>query len=271
MDEKVSNSFAAEGIQYSKDTSYYALAASTGSGLGDSAGVTSLNGAIGNVVIAGANGVAVSTGPAPTVSLGDITPLSVNTPGAIGGAAISAYSATFTGAVNASGGTLSANSINATGNITTGLAVNCGTVTATGALNAASMNIAGTLTTGSFAIPGSLQVGSITPGSLGATAVKPLVWGDPTSVATLVIAGWRLSWGMASPADTNGNIGVTFNPPFASVPAISFLPVRAGGGDAFMANGLGTPTSTGFTVSCINRSSGNAFGATISWIAFGQA
>ena len=270
MDEKVSNSFAAEGIQYSKDTSYYVLAASTSSGLGDAAGVTSLNGAIGQVVIAGANGVAVSTGPAPTVSLGNITPLSVNTPGAVAGAQILAPSATISGPVSA--GILNSGAITSTGDInTTAGAINCGTVTATGALTAGSMAVSGALTTGTFNVSGALQVGSITPGSLGATAPKTLTWGDPTSVATMVIAGWRLSWGMASPADTNGNISVTFSPAFASVPSVSFLPVRAGAGDAFMANGLSPPTATGFNVSCINRGSGNAFGATISWIAFGQA
>lgn len=270
MADPVSNNFSAEGIQYSKNTSYYLAAGPASSGLGDAAGVTSLNGSIGQVIIAGANGVNVSTGPAPTVSLGDITPLSVNTPGAIGAAAISAYSATFTGAVNASGGTLSANSINATGNITTGLAVNCGTVTATGALTAASMAVSGALTTGTFNVSGALQIASFTNGSLGATTPYAMVWGSGNQ-ATLVIAGWRLSWGLSTGADTNGNIGVTFNTAFTGIPAISILSCRAGGGDSFMANGLSPPTATGFNLSCINRGSGNAFGATCSWIAIGQA
>ena len=268
MADPVSNNFSAEGIQYSKNTSYYLAAGPASSGLGDAAGVTSLNGSIGQVVIAGANGVAVSVGPAPTVSLGDITPLSVNTPGTIAGAAISAPSAIFSGDVSVKA--LTTGAITAAGAITTLGAVNCGTVTATGALNAASMTVSGALTTGTFNVSGALAVASFTNGSLGATTPYAMVWGSGNQ-ATLVIAGWRLSWGLSTGADTNGNIGVTFNTAFTGIPAISILSCRAGGGDSFMANGLSPPTATGFNLSCINRGSGNAFGATCSWIAIGQA
>ena len=266
MAAPVGNDFAAQGVQYSKDTSYY-LAAGTSSGLGATTGVTSLNGAIGQVLIGGANGVSVSVGPSPIVSLGDITPLSVNTPGTVSAGGFTAPSATIAG--NVATATLNTGVITATGIVTTS-ALNCVSATATGALSAGSMAISGALSAGSFTLPGSLGVGSITPGSLGATTPYPMVWGSGNQ-ATLVIAGWRLSWGQSTPADGDGNIVVTFTPAFSGIPAVTILPVRAGGGDPFFANGVSTPSATSFNVACVNSTSGLATGATVSWIAFGSA
>jgi hypothetical protein len=137
-------------------------------------------------------------------------------------------------------------------------------------LTVPTLSVNGALNTGTFNVTGAVQIASFTNGSLGATTPYAMAWGSGNQ-ATMVIAGWRLSWGLSGAADGNGNIGVTFTTPFTGVPAISMLSCRAGGGDSFMANGLTNPTATGFTVSCINRSSGNATGATLSWIAMGQA
>ena len=152
MAAPVGNDFAAQGVQYSKDTSYY-LAAGTSSGLGATTGVTSLNGAIGQVLIGGANGVSVSVGPSPIVSLGDITPLSVNTPGTVSAGGFTAPSATIAG--NVATATLNTGVITATGVVTTA-ALNCGTATASGALSAASMAISGALSAGSISVGGGL-------------------------------------------------------------------------------------------------------------------
>jgi len=260
MDEKVSNSFAAEGIQYSKDTSYYALATPVGSGLGAATTVSSVNGATGDVVITGANGVIVSVGLLPQISLGDITPPSITTTGPITGAEINAPSATFNGAVTVAGA-LTAGSLTSTGT------VNGATVTATGALNATTMAVTGALSAGSFNATGALGVASFTNGSLGATALYPMVWGT-TNQATIVIAGWRFTWGMALPSDTAGNITVAFSPAFASPPALSTLPSY---GSAAYVIAPTAPTASGFSMTAYNGSGAATSGITISWIAMGQA
>ena len=265
MAAPVGNDFAAQGVQYSKDTSYYLAAAGTSSGLGATTGVTSLNGAIGQVLIVGANGVSVSVGPAPIVSLGDITPLSVNTPGTISAGGFTAPSATIAG--NVATATLNTGVITATGVVTT-TALNCGTATATGALSAASMAISGALSAGSISVGGPFAMASIAPTSLGATAPYSMVYGT-TNQATMVIAGWRFSWGMAPAADVAGNIPVTFSPAFASPPTLSTSASTVAG--SVYVNAPTAPTATGFSVTAYNSVGTPLAGAIISWIAMGQA
>jgi hypothetical protein len=265
MAAPVSNNFSAQGIQYSKDTSYYTLN-SAGSGLGVGAGVSTVNGAAGTVVIAGANGVAVSSGPTPTISLGNITPLSVNTPGTIQAELVVAPSATFNGSCNM--GAVLCNTVTSTGNIQTPVEINCGSLTASAAVNVASMAVSGALSAGSFNATGALGVASFTPGSLGATTPFSMAWAT-TNQATMVIAGWRFTWGMALPSDTAGNITVAFTTAFASPPTLSTTANY--GVLAAYVTASASPTASGFSMTGYNGAGTAVSGVIISWIAVGQA
>ena len=265
-------SFSCDVAQYAAFRSFYAA---TGGGIGPFpppppvlVGVISANTADGDVVITGANGVAVSS-VTPTISLGDITPSSLVASGTFTGGAGTAGVALFP--TSMSSGSVSVVTPVATISITSPT-VSAASIDVSAQVSAASAAIAGLVSAGAFAVPGALNIGTITNGSLGFPAPFPFTY-ESRMESSFRIAGWRICFGTSVPSATVGaysNIGVSFAQPFRlGVPCVSIYTVRIGDTSyPFTTESIVAPRAAGFDV----RFTCGDFpinGAQCSWIAIG--
>ena len=269
-------SFSCDVAQYAAFRSFYAA---TGGGIGPFpppppvlVGVISANTADGDVVIAGANGVAVSSGPTPTISLGDITPSSLVASGTFTGGAGTAGAALFP--ISMSSGSVSVVTPVATISITSPT-VSAASIDATTHVSAASATIAGLVSAGAFAVPGALSIGTMTNGSLGFPAPFPFNYESPME-SSFRIAGWRICFGTSLPSVTIKNsystVGVSFANPFTlGAPCVSIYTIRIGDTDyPFTACSIVAPTASGFDVRfTANLPTNFVNGAQCGWIAIG--
>ena len=279
-------SFSCDASQYAAFQSFYAAVGGAGPGPTPPppppvlTGVLSVNTADGVVVMDGANGVAVSSGTPPTVSLGDITPSSLTASGTITAAgALTSASGDFSTSMSAGPITCASLNLTGTGLITTP-AITGATVTATGAVSAASAIIAGLTSAGSFAIPGAFSLASLLNGSLGTPPPTPIIYGTTTQY-NMVIAGWTIKWGSTLPSLAAPNefstFVVNYASPFVGVPAVGIFNVRAGGGGQPFLNNATSPDisaypgPTGFNMRCDANTltPQNRDNALLSWIAIG--
>ena len=267
-------SFSCDVAQYAAFRSFYA--ATGGGGISPFptpppvlVGVISANTADGDVVITGANGVAVSSGPTPTISLGDITPSSLVASGTFTGGAATAGAALFP--TSMSSGSVSVVTPVATISITSPT-VSAASIDASAQVSAASAIISGLVSAGAFAVPGALNIGTITNGSLGFPAPFPFNY-ESRMESSFRIAGWRICFGTSVPSATNGvysNIGVSFAQPFRlGVPCVSIYTIRIGDTSyPFTAESIVAPRAAGFDVR-FTYADHAIDGAQCSWIAIG--
>ena len=271
-------SFSCDVAQYAAFRSFYA--ATGGGGISPFptpppvlVGVISANTADGDVVITGANGVAVSSGPTPTISLGDITPSSLVASGTFtGGASATAEAGAALFPTSMSSGSVSVVTPVATISITSPT-VSAASINVSTQVSAASAIIAGLVSAGAFAVPGALNIGTITNGSLGFPAPFPFTY-ESGMESSFTIAGWRICFGTSAPSGTVGaysNIGVSFAQAFRlGAPCVSIYTVRIGDTSyPFTAESIVAPRSAGFDVRFTANFPIN--GAQCSWIAIGAA
>lgn len=277
--------FSADASQYAAFRSFYAAVSGGGGPFPPPppppppppvlAGVLSVNTADGVVVMDGANGVAVSSGTTPTVSLGDITPASLTASGTITAAgALTGGAATFG---NIAAGSVSCADV-ATGVITTP-AITGATITASGAVSAASAVVTGQTTVGSFAIPGAISLGSFLNGSLETSVPAGMDYGTPSGFLT-TICGWTIQWGVSTYSDYFGG-GSTiipiswtaFNNANGNTPAVGIFSVRNDGGGPCIVNATGPPIFNGMNLIVSQNAAADpdVLNATVGWIAIGRS
>ena len=292
--DTMASAFSADASQYAAFRSFYA-AVSGGSGPFPPppppppppvlTGVLSVNTADGVVVMDGANGVAVSSGATPTVSLGDITPTSLNASGTItAGGALTGTSGVFTNSMTA--GSVSCASLGVTVNspINTSGGVSAATVTASGAVSAASATVSGLTSAGTFAIPGAFSLASFLNGSLGTSAPADMSYDGTQSGFLTTICGWTIQWGTSVLSDYYPivnpqitSIPITwarFNGETTNVPAVAIFSIRnEGGGGPFIVNGKAPPNPGGvdLVVSQNGILDPDYLGARVGWIAIGRS
>jgi len=277
-------SFSCDAAQYAAYDSFYAV-------VGGNpfppppppppGGVLSVNGADGDVVIAGANGVAVSSGTSPTVSLGDIAPTKITASGTItaGGALTCTDSGTsFQDTMTAGDFTAAYLTIkNRTGGAITTLAELSGRgVNISGPASAASATISGALTAGSFTLPGAITATALTAGSLGATAPGAISYTTPGDYQ-MTIAGWKVQWGVSAPSalinGTDGSIliSLTSERAYDGLYTIVVTPVILAGQAPFLCTVYQTPASYQFYLICRKPDNTPVNGAVVTWMTIGNA
>ena len=267
-------SFSCDVAQYAAFRSFYAA---TGGGIGPFpppppvlVGVISANTADGDVVITGANGVAVSS-VTPTISLGDITPSSVVASGTFTGGAGTAGAALFP--TSMSSGSVSVVTPVATISITSPT-VSAASIAVLAQGSAASAAIAGLVSAGTCAIPGALSIATIADGSMGASIPSAISYSTPGS-NQITIAGWLIQWGISRPtALLNGNQGTTeidFPPTgyYNGAYTIGIFPVDVPGQSPFICTVVPTPASSLFYVLC-TKTGTPINGVVVSWITIGR-
>ena len=268
-------SFSCDVAQYAAFRSFYAA---TGGGIGPFpppppvlVGVISANTADGDVVITGVNGVAVSSGPTPTISLGDITPASLVASGTFTGGAGTADAALFP--TSMSSGSVSVVTPVATISITSPT-VSAASIAVLAQGSAASATIAGLVSAGTCAIPGALNIATIADGSMGASIPSAISYSTPGS-NQITIAGWLIQWGISRPtALLNGNQGTTeidFPPTgyYNGAYTIGIFPVDVPGQSPFICTVVPTPASSLFYVLC-TKTGTPINGVVVSWITIGR-
>ena len=267
-------SFSCDVAQYAAFRSFYAA---TGGGIGPFpppppvlVGVISANTADGDVVITGANGVAVSS-VTPTISLGDITPSSVVASGTFTGGAGTAGAALFP--TSMSSGSVSVVTPVATISITSPT-VSAASIAVLAQGSTGTAAIAGLVSAGTCAIPGALSIATIADGSMGASIPSAISYSTPGS-NQITIAGWLIQWGISRPtALLNGNQGTTeidFPPTgyYNGAYTIGIFPVDVPGQSPFICTVVPTPASSLFYVLC-TKTGTPINGVVVSWITIGR-
>ena len=230
--------------------------------------MTSLNGARGDVVLnqqQTIDGVSVSSGATPTVSLNTIAPSSINTPGTIrsGGA--------FTGQ-NASFGTLTTGHVSCP-SLNTTAGITAATIT-TPEASAVSATISGAVTAGTFAVPGTLTAATLTNGSLGALPPVALSYDTPSSYQ-MNFSGWFLQWGVSGPSGTvDGSVGtirVQFGPyaVYTGDYVLVAFPVNVAGQAPFVCF-CDKPGPEQFYIRCQKTDGTPLNGVVVTWMAIGK-
>lgn len=280
-------SFSCDAAQYAAFQSFYAALGGAGPGPTPPppppvlSGVLSVNTATGVVVIDGANGVAVSSGTPPTVSLGDITPTSLTASGTITAAgALTGASGDFSSSLT-TGPITCATDLNVVNNaIVTAGGISAAGITIANSASCASATVSGLTSVLSLAIPGAFNLASLLNGSLSTPAPTPIIYGTTTQY-NMVIAGWTIKWGSTLPSLAAPNEFSTFEvnyaSPFVGTPAVGIFNVRAGGGgEPFLNNATSpdisqAPNASGFEMRCDANTltPQNRDNSLLSWIAIG--
>ena len=187
--------------------------------------------------------VGAVTADSTITAAGAVTAGSVTTAGNVNCAAVTATGAVNSATLAVSGASVLSGDITIVGNavLSTNPAANgvsIGTSTlpvGVGGLRVAGSTILAGLAAGATTAT-TLSVGSILAGSLGASS--PAGYNpQPGSQYTMVIAGWRITWGVSPQANGSGTTSaVSFSPPFAvGVPMIQCSPLTGGAVGYFVA------------------------------------